>query len=122
MIDLYSVFRFQSRQTLQFTSVGPGIFCYTFLLCLSFQAVSPDSTPSLTVETIHCTDLLLKWCTLRFFDTNTTVLIKCLEFLDVFFALLSNEDVKLLDYEASSFVPYLVQKVSVDIATKCRVL
>lgn len=69
------------------------------------------SEPPLKSEAIQSADVLLKWCTLRFFDTNTTVLIKCLEFLEVFFTLLANEQFKLSEYEALSFLPYLIQKV-----------
>lgn len=76
-----------------------------------FQAITPVSEPPLKSEAIQSADVLLKWCTLRFFDTNTTVLIKCLEFLEVFFTLLANEQFKLSEYEALSFLPYLIQKV-----------
>ncbi|XP_028404850.1 cytoskeleton-associated protein 5-like isoform X2 [Dendronephthya gigantea] len=75
------------------------------------KAITPLDNPALKVETIQSVDLLLKWCTLRFFDTNTTVLIKCLEFLESLFTLLANEEFKLSEYEASSFLPYLIQKI-----------
>ncbi|XP_048112966.1 cytoskeleton-associated protein 5 isoform X1 [Alosa alosa] len=60
---------------------------------------------------IGCLDLVLKWFTLRFFDTNTTVLMKALEFLKLLFTMLKREDYHLSDYEASSFIPYLILKV-----------
>ena len=62
-------------------------------------------------ETLQSTDLLLKWCSLRFFDTNTTVLIKCLEYLEALFTVLANEEFKMNEYDAASFLPYLIQKV-----------
>lgn len=62
--------------------------------------------------TISCLDLILKWFTLRFFDTNTTVLMKVLEYLKLLFAMLNRENYHLTEYEASSFVPYLILKVS----------
>lgn len=62
--------------------------------------------------TISCLDLILKWFTLRFFDTNTTVLMKVLEYLKLLFAMLNREDYHLTEYEANSFVPYLILKVS----------
>lgn len=62
--------------------------------------------------TIGCLDLILKWFTLRFFDTNTTVLMKVLEYLKLLFAMLNRENYHLTEYEASSFVPYLILKVS----------
>ncbi|XP_057185060.1 cytoskeleton-associated protein 5 isoform X2 [Triplophysa rosa] len=60
---------------------------------------------------ISCLDLVLKWFTLRFFDTNTSVLMKALEFLKLLFIMLSKKDYQLNDYEASSFIPYLILKV-----------
>ena len=57
-------------------------------------------------------DLILKWLTLRFFDTNTTVLMKELEYLQVVLSILADEGFHLHDLEAISFVPYLVNKVS----------
>lgn len=62
--------------------------------------------------TISCLDLILKWFTLRFFDTNTTVLMKVLEYLKLLFAMLNRENYHLTEYEANSFVPYLILKVS----------
>uniref|UniRef100_A0A7N8WK14 Cytoskeleton associated protein 5 n=1 Tax=Mastacembelus armatus TaxID=205130 RepID=A0A7N8WK14_9TELE len=61
--------------------------------------------------TIGCLDLILKWFTLRFFDTNTTVLMKVLEYLKLLFAMLNRENYHLTEYEANSFVPYLILKV-----------
>ncbi|RVE72144.1 hypothetical protein OJAV_G00059000 [Oryzias javanicus] len=60
---------------------------------------------------IGCLDLILKWFTLRFFDTNTTVLMKALEFLKLLFVMLNNENYHLTEYEANSFIPYLILKV-----------
>ncbi|XP_077066615.1 cytoskeleton-associated protein 5 isoform X1 [Siphateles boraxobius] len=60
---------------------------------------------------ISCLDLVLKWFTLRFFDTNTSVLMKVLEFLKLLFTMLSRKNYQLSDYEASSFIPYLILKV-----------
>ncbi|XP_050830658.1 cytoskeleton-associated protein 5 isoform X4 [Serinus canaria] len=60
---------------------------------------------------ISCLDLILKWLTLRFFDTNTSVLMKALEYLKLLFNLLSQEEYHLTENEASSFIPYLILKV-----------
>lgn len=70
--------------------------------------------------TIGCLDLILKWFTLRFFDTNTTVLMKVLEYLKLLFAMLNRENYHLTEYEASSFVPYLILKVSSQHTRKSR--
>ncbi|XP_046394021.1 protein mini spindles [Ischnura elegans] len=56
-------------------------------------------------------DLILKWMTLRFFDTNPSVLLKGLEYLQSVFGLLIEEEYNMLEYEASSFIPYLILKV-----------
>ncbi|XP_063045140.1 cytoskeleton-associated protein 5-like [Engraulis encrasicolus] len=61
--------------------------------------------------TISCLDLILKWFTLRFFDTNTSVLMKALEFLKMLFLALSKHDYHLSDQEATSFIPYLMLKM-----------
>jgi cytoskeleton-associated protein 5 len=57
-------------------------------------------------------DLILKWLSLRFFDTNPSVLLKGLEYLQRIFDILIVKKYILHDTEASSFVPYLVTKVS----------
>ena len=49
--------------------------------------------------------------TLRFFDTNTSVLLKALDFLHTLFNTLADQDYHLHEVEACSFVPYLVNKV-----------
>uniref|UniRef100_A0A8C4NE64 TOG domain-containing protein n=1 Tax=Eptatretus burgeri TaxID=7764 RepID=A0A8C4NE64_EPTBU len=60
---------------------------------------------------ISCLDLLLKWLTLRFFESNTTLLMRTLEYLKLLFSALGSANYHLVDYEAQSFVPYLVPKV-----------
>lgn len=44
-------------------------------------------------------------------SANTTILIKCLELMDAIFVMLAQADYQMLEFEASSFIPYLVQKV-----------
>lgn len=66
---------------------------------------------NLNDETIANLDLILKWHTLRFFDTNTSVLLKGLEYLQALFNMLSAQDYHLQELEASSFTPYLINKV-----------
>jgi len=60
-------------------------------------------------------DLILKWMTLRFFDTNPSVLLKGLDYLQHIFDILMTQKYTLHDTEASSFVPYLVTKVGKNI-------
>ena len=82
--------------------------CYVVIV----QCAVPPSDAPYQIEVIQSLDLILKWVTLRFFDTNTTVLIKCLELMDAIFVILAQADYQMLEFEASSFIPYLVQKVS----------
>ncbi|XP_029636093.1 cytoskeleton-associated protein 5 isoform X2 [Octopus sinensis] len=63
------------------------------------------------LESISNLDLILKWLTLRFFDTNPSMLNKALEYIQNVFDLLAEEDYHLNDIEAVSFIPYLIQKV-----------
>ena len=77
-----------------------------------FQCAVPPSDAPYQTEVIQSLDLILKWVTLRFFDTNTTVLIKCLELMGAIFVMLAQADYQMLEFEASSFIPYLVQKVN----------
>ncbi|XP_074129098.1 cytoskeleton-associated protein 5 isoform X1 [Sminthopsis crassicaudata] len=74
-------------------------------------AVMVDHLESEKEGVIGCLDLILKWLTLRFFDTNTSVLMKALEYLKLLFTLLSDEEYHLTENEASSFIPYLILKV-----------
>ena len=75
--------------------------------CICVTQVCRDNGES----TISNLDVILKWLTLRFFDTNTTVLLKELEYLQVVFNMLIDEDYHLHELEAVSFIPYLVNKV-----------
>ncbi|KAL1785598.1 cytoskeleton-associated protein 5 [Sigmodon hispidus] len=74
-------------------------------------AVMVDHLETEKEGVIGCLDLILKWLTLRFFDTNTSVLMKALEYLKLLFTLLSEEEYHLTENEASSFIPYLILKV-----------
>ncbi|XP_045453489.1 protein mini spindles [Melitaea cinxia] len=56
-------------------------------------------------------DLVLKWLTLRFFDTNPSVILKGLEYLTMVFQYLTECDYTMAEYEANCFIPYLVLKV-----------
>ncbi|ENN73053.1 hypothetical protein YQE_10323, partial [Dendroctonus ponderosae] len=64
----------------------------------------PDHSEAL----ISNLDLILKWLTLRFFDTNPSVLLKGLEYLHAIFNMLSENQYRMLENEGSSFMPYLI--------------
>lgn len=76
----------------------------------AIEALSDDlheNGPSLMANL----DLVLKWLTLRFFDTNPSVILKGLEYLSVVFQYLMDSDYTMPEYEANCFIPYLVLKV-----------
>ncbi|EYC31023.1 hypothetical protein Y032_0004g1910 [Ancylostoma ceylanicum] len=55
-------------------------------------------------------DLLLKWCTLRFYETNPAVLIKVLEFSKQVLVLVRSFDEPMSSEEMYAFVPHLLLK------------
>ena len=67
---------------------------------------------SCRAETLANVDLILKWFTLRFFETNPSMLNKALEYLLALFELMREENQQLTNNEAESFIPYLILKVS----------
>ncbi|KAI1904612.1 hypothetical protein AGOR_G00007410 [Albula goreensis] len=75
----------------------------------SMDVVHKDHMEGEEDATISCLDLILKWFTLRFIDTNTSVLMKALEYLKLLFTMLCRENYHL--NESESFIPYLILKV-----------
>ncbi|KAJ2997979.1 Microtubule-associated protein, microtubule dynamics during spindle orientation [Globomyces sp. JEL0801] len=62
-------------------------------------------------RTVANCDLILKYLTIRFFDTNTSILIKCLDTLDHLLDILGTPGYLLNDYEAGSFLPFFIGKL-----------
>lgn len=56
--------------------------------------------------------MILKWLTIRFFDTNPSVILKAMDYLQQVFQYVSEDGYHLHDIEASSFLPFLITKVS----------
>ncbi|KAH8917187.1 ARM repeat-containing protein, partial [Atractiella rhizophila] len=56
-------------------------------------------------------DIILKYVTVRFTDTNTTIAIKCIELLEHFLAVTAEEEYTFSDYEAQILLGGLVAKV-----------
>ena len=56
-------------------------------------------------------DLVLKWLSLRFYDTNPSVLLKGLEYLNLVFQSLVSSEYVLTDIEGTSFIPHLLTKI-----------
>ncbi|KAL8192496.1 hypothetical protein R6Q57_027681 [Mikania cordata] len=66
--------------------------------------------PTIAKELIEVIDILLKWFVLRFCESNTSCLLKVLEFLPELFDTLRNENYTMNESEASIFFPCLVEK------------
>lgn len=69
---------------------------------------SIEELPDATISNL---DLILKWLTLRFFETNPTVIVKAIEYMQSLFNMLASKGHMLLDFEANSFIPYFVTKL-----------
>jgi cytoskeleton-associated protein 5 len=92
-------------------SLHKKLFHEDFKQQLAAVAILTKAVQNDVDAAISCSDLILRWVTLKFFDTNTTVNMKCLEFLQGFVKVLTNCSYRMSDYESSSFLPYLVIKV-----------
>ncbi|XP_057538805.1 protein MOR1-like isoform X2 [Amaranthus tricolor] len=66
--------------------------------------------PSIVKDLIEVMDIVLRWFVLRFCESNTTCLLKVLEFLPELFEALRNEGYALTEAEATIFLPCLVEK------------
>ncbi|XP_059659280.1 protein MOR1-like [Cornus florida] len=66
--------------------------------------------PSTGKEMIEVLDVLLRWFGLRFCESNTSCLLKVLEFLPELFDTLRNEGYTITESEAAIFFPCLIEK------------
>ena len=55
-------------------------------------------------------DLIFKYISIRLFDTNTTMLLKCLDVVDHLVTVLDETSTQLTEYEASAFLPHFINK------------
>jgi len=56
-------------------------------------------------------DLILRWLSLRFFETNPTVMLKAIEFQLSLFTMVIESRTHLSDFEANGFIPYFIGKL-----------
>ncbi|KAK2999384.1 hypothetical protein RJ639_023164, partial [Escallonia herrerae] len=66
--------------------------------------------PSIGKEILEVLDIILRWFVLRFCESNTSCLLKVLEFLPELFDTLRNEGYTLTEPEAAVFLPCLIEK------------
>ncbi|XP_050225850.1 protein MOR1 isoform X2 [Mercurialis annua] len=67
--------------------------------------------PSIARELVEVLDILLRWFVLQFCKSNTTCLLKVLEFLPELFDMLRDEAYLLTESEAAIFLPCLIEKL-----------
>ncbi|CAF0735545.1 unnamed protein product [Brachionus calyciflorus] len=68
-----------------------------------------EDLPDATLSNL---DLILRWLTLRFFETNPTVILKAIDYMQALFTMLLNvKKYHLVDYEANAFIPYFIGKL-----------
>lgn len=65
----------------------------------------------LSDATVSNLDLILKWLTLRFFETNPTVILKAIEYMQTLFTMLAKRTYMLSDSEAQAFIPYFIVRL-----------
>jgi cytoskeleton-associated protein 5 len=70
-----------------------------------------EDLPNNTQGLICNLDLVLKWLSLRFYDTNPSVLLKGLDYLNYVFSTLRESSFVLTECEGSSFIPHLLTKI-----------
>ena len=70
-----------------------------------------DDLPGNPDSLICNLDLVLKWLSLRFYDTNPSVLLRGLDYLNFVFQMLVENNYVLTDNEGSSFIPHLLTKI-----------
>ncbi|KAJ4702810.1 protein MOR1 [Melia azedarach] len=67
--------------------------------------------PSIQKDIVEVLDILLRWFVLQFCKSNTTCLLKVLEFLPELFEALRDEGYSLTEAEAAVFLPCLMEKL-----------
>ena len=78
------------------------------ILALETLSRAITECPEATVSNL---DILLRWLSLRFFETNPTVMLKAIEFQLSLFNMLLERKVNLTDFEANGFIPYFIGKL-----------
>ena len=61
--------------------------------------------------TVSNLDLILRWLSLRIFETNPTVIVKAIEYMKALFNILKAKSINLTDYETNYFINYFITKV-----------
>uniref|UniRef100_A0A804PUA9 CDP-diacylglycerol--glycerol-3-phosphate 3-phosphatidyltransferase 2 n=1 Tax=Zea mays TaxID=4577 RepID=A0A804PUA9_MAIZE len=76
----------------------------------SIAIIGREALPSSGKEAIELLDILLRWIVLRFCESNTTCLLKVLDFLLELFDILKDQSYMLTEAEAAIYLPCLIMK------------
>lgn len=77
----------------------------------SFLSSSEIAKATVIQRAICNCDLVLRYLSIRFCDTNTSIFIKSLDLLETLISTLDEGGYLLNEFEASSFIPYFINKV-----------
>ncbi|GAB2232981.1 hypothetical protein Droror1_Dr00002194 [Drosera rotundifolia] len=115
-------FKFEEPRLEQIQDLENGLMRY-FREDLSRRLLSTDfkkhvegiellhrALPSIGKEVIELVDILMRWLVLRFCESNTTCILKVLDFLPEMIEMLRNEAYLLTESEAAIFLPCLIEK------------
>lgn len=103
------------KDQMMVANVNRGLMANMFHIDFRFhlkviESLEDDMYPNLD-GLISNLDLILKWLSLRFYDTNPSVLLKGLEYLVMMVEALIENNYSMTDIEANSFVPHLLLKI-----------
>lgn len=106
------------RDQMQAANVNKGLLANMFHADFRYHLKAIDmlldDLPANGKALICNLDLVLKWVSLRFYDTNPSVLLKGLEYLQLVFEMLCENQYDLAEAEGSCFIPHLLIKVGFD--------
>lgn len=102
------------RDQMSAASVNKGLMANMFHEDFRYHLKAIESLhedlPNNTRALISNLDLILKWISLRLYDTNPSVLLKGLEYLNSVFPVLLENEYLLAENEGSCFIPHLLIK------------
>ncbi|KAL5036633.1 hypothetical protein RTP6_004181 [Batrachochytrium dendrobatidis] len=76
----------------------------------SLNSQGPDAEEGRTFFSLN-SDILFKYITLRFYDTNTSISLKTLELLEHMFGIFDINSILMTENEAANFLPHFIIKV-----------
>jgi hypothetical protein len=72
------------------------------------RGLSSEVDEKLIIENF---DIIVRWMTIKFYDKNPQVLLKCIELLDMILMSYQDQGLKLTDYETNSFLQHILNQI-----------